>query len=86
MSSDLPSRLAEFQTAYGFRGKDGLSVALHITRYAREHGLPLDPTDLLAQSGAQASGLEERGSRKFLRTMALYGHSKQKVVAPVAAA
>lgn len=57
MSSDLLSQLAEFQRNYGFTGKGPLSVALHITRYARDYGLPLQPETLLAERGTQVSGL-----------------------------
>lgn len=70
MSSNLPNRLSKFQSAYGFYGKGPLSVALHITRYAIEHGLPLEPGDLLAQSGTQVSGL---GGARIKRILADHG-------------
>lgn len=57
MSNDLLNQLAQFQSTYGFIGKGPLSVALHITRYARDHGLPLEPDALLAERGTQVSGL-----------------------------
>lgn len=57
MSYELLERLTEFQRVNSFVGKGPLSVALHITRYAQEHGLPLQPETLLAPKGTQVHGL-----------------------------
>lgn len=40
-----------------FRGKGPLSVALIVTRHARDRGLPLDPERLLTGRGGQVQGL-----------------------------
>lgn len=50
--------LARFrQENRAFRGKGPLSVALIVTRHARDRGLPLDPERLLTGRGGQVQGL-----------------------------
>lgn len=70
MSYELPDRLAEFQRRRSFFGKGPLSVALHITRYAHEHGLPLQPELLLARRGTQVTGL---GGARIKQILADHG-------------
>lgn len=70
MNYELSERLAEFQRTNNFVGKGPLSVALHITRYAIEHGLPLQPESLLASKGTQVSGL---GGARIKQILAKYG-------------
>lgn len=53
----LEKSLAEFRVKNRFTGKGPLSVALHVTRKAIEHGLPLEASALLAEKGTQVKGL-----------------------------
>lgn len=53
----LEERLALFAQANGFVGKGPISVGLVVTEHAREMGLPLDPDQLLTDSGGQVRGL-----------------------------
>jgi Domain of unknown function (DUF4928) len=55
--SSLDLKLAAFAKERRFRGKGPLSVALHVTRYAIEHGLPLSPDVLVAKKKTQVKGL-----------------------------
>lgn len=71
MNNDLQAQLAEFQHASSFVGKGPLSIALHVTRYAQEHGLPLQPETLLAPRGAQVSGLSGIRIKKILADYAI---------------
>ncbi len=53
----LTGRLYSFQAENNYYGKGSLSVALHITRYAIENGLPVDPQLLLTKKNGQVKGL-----------------------------
>jgi hypothetical protein len=57
MNDELARRLVEFSVDKRMTGKSPLCVALVITRTAREHGLPLDPSALVTESQGQVSGL-----------------------------
>lgn len=50
-------RLALFVQANAFVGKGPISVGLVVTEHARNGGLPLDPNQLLTDSGGQVRGL-----------------------------
>lgn len=62
----LGNALAAFARARGFRGKGPLSVALVITRRARDDGLPLDPERLLTNRGGQVEGLSGEAVARIL--------------------
>ena len=53
----LEQKLAEFRDAHALKGKGQLAVALHITRLARENGLPIDPENLRTEKEGQVKGL-----------------------------
>ena len=48
-------------------GKGPLCVALIVTRYAQERGLPLDPEKLVTKSGGQVRGLGKAAVQSVLR-------------------
>ena len=62
----LQSRLAEFRDAKGFKGKGQLSVALHITRVAKNQGLPLDSATLRTGKSGQVQGLSKSAIQAIL--------------------
>ncbi|MFN3979627.1 MAG: DUF4928 family protein [Caldilinea sp.] len=62
----LSNRLTAFQRENNFYGKGPISVALHVTRYAKEHGLPLNPEDLLTTKNGQVKGLGGARIRRIL--------------------
>lgn len=53
----LEERLAGFRDAHGIKGKGQLAVMLHITRLAKEKGLPIDPENLRTPKEGQVAGL-----------------------------
>ena len=53
----LQDKLNQFTQTKKFNTKGPLCVALHITRYAKEHSLPLNPEELRTGSGGQVLGL-----------------------------
>jgi hypothetical protein len=58
MNEALNAKLSEFFGQYAFNRKGPLSVALHITRYAIENGLPIDAEKLKTVSKGQVKGLK----------------------------
>ena len=66
MEDDLYSALSEFATAYKFKGKGPLSIALIVTEQARVNGLPLDPNDLVTEGGGQVRGAGGDAAQKIL--------------------
>lgn len=68
----LSSRLTAFQQENSFYGKGPISVALHVTRYAKEHGLPLNPEELLTTKNGQVKGLGGTRIRRILHEHELF--------------
>lgn len=66
MSEGLNQLLSDFYTKNAFNTKGKLSVALIMTRRAKEEGLPLDPNDLLTEKGGQVKGLGGGAVQKIL--------------------
>lgn len=62
----LEKKLEDFANERSFRGKGPLCVALVVTDYARTHGLPIDPRDLLTGAGGQVRGLGRGAVQKIL--------------------
>lgn len=62
----LQSKLFEFRDAKGFKGKGQLSVALHITRVAKNQGLPLDAATLRTEKSGQVQGLSKSAVQTIL--------------------
>ena len=70
MPADLKEALERFVSAYKFKGKGALSVALVMTRRAREEGLPLDPQTQVTRGprgGGQVRGLGPAAVRSILK-------------------
>lgn len=55
--TSLEKLLFEFRDLHNLKGKGQLAVMLHITRLARENGLPIDPETLRTQKEGQVAGL-----------------------------
>lgn len=73
---DLEALLERFAADNRFHGKGPLSVALVVTRAAREKGLPLSEDDFLSPSGGQVKGLGRASVQKILAD-----HGVQRVLA-----
>lgn len=63
----LEERLAAFVQANLFVGKGPISVGLVVTQHARDRNLPLDPDQLLTESGGQVRGLGRAGVQAILK-------------------
>ncbi|RZU47969.1 uncharacterized protein DUF4928 [Fluviicoccus keumensis] len=63
---DLQTRLQAFCHAKKIRGKGPLAVVLHLTRYAKEKGLPLDAAQLVTEGSGQVLGLGKGAVQKVL--------------------
>jgi len=66
---DVTARLQQFAEANNLlrRGPGPLSVALVITRHAKNSGLPIHPEKLLTKGGGQVKGLGKSGVQAILR-------------------
>ena len=64
--NELKERLTRFRDANGFKGKGQLSVALHITRTAKEQGLPLNAENLRTGKSGQVQGLSKSAVQAVL--------------------
>lgn len=68
LPSALEDRLAAFaKTHTASRSKGKLSVVLHVTRQARERGLPLSQKKLVTEQGGQVAGLGLSSIQAILR-------------------
>lgn len=59
--------LADLFDKYNFKGKGPLSVGLVVTRHAKKMGLPINPEDLIAESGGQVVGLGSSPVQSILK-------------------
>lgn len=65
--SKLEKALAEFRDVHAFKGKGQLAVALHVTRLAKTHSLPLDPEKLMTEKTGQVAGLSKGAVQAILK-------------------
>ena len=65
--SKLETELCEFKDANSFKGKGQLAVALHITRLAKNQGLPLDAETLMTGKTGQVAGLSKSSVQAILK-------------------
>jgi hypothetical protein len=65
--TDLYSRLAEYQKKHRLTTKGTLATILHVSRIAKEKGLPLDSTILVAASKGQVQGLGKDAVQAILK-------------------
>ena len=76
VTSSITSRLAAFAELQQFRGKGPLSVALVVTKHAKDRGIPLDPDTLVTPGGGQVLGLGKTAVQTVLAR-----HGIQRVLA-----
>jgi hypothetical protein len=62
----LEGQLEEFREDKGFKGKGQLSVALHVTRMAKDQGLPLKAEKLRTGKSGQVQGLSKSSVQAVL--------------------
>jgi len=68
MNAKLEAKLNSFQQAHRIASSKGrLSLVLHVTRLAKNEGLPLDPDDLRTPSQGQVRGLGWASVQSILR-------------------
>lgn len=65
-SVDLSGRLLAFQNEHRVKGKGSLAVVVYLSRYAKEHGLPLDASALITVGSGQVLGLGKGAVQKVL--------------------
>lgn len=70
MNADIARKLSGFRDETKIRGKGSLAVVVHISRYAKENGLPLDADALITDGSGQVLGL---GKGAVQRILADYG-------------
>lgn len=64
--SNLAVRLNDFRENKHIKGKGALAVVLHLSRYAREHGLPLDANKIFTEGSGQVLGLGKGSVQRVL--------------------
>jgi hypothetical protein len=64
--TDLEARLSSFRDEKRIRSKGALAVVLHLTRYAREQGLPLSAKCLMTEGSGQVLGLGKGAVQRVL--------------------
>lgn len=67
MHNSMGDRLAKFQREERVTSKGSLSVALYLSRVAKEQGLPLNPNLLVTENGGQVRGLGVAAIKKILQ-------------------
>lgn len=65
-SADLSARLEIFRVKEKIESKGSLAVVLHITRYAKQRGLPLDEDRLITKGSGQVLGLGKGAVQRIL--------------------
>lgn len=70
MNTDLSRKLKAFREEMKIQGKGALAVVLHISRYAKENGLPIDADALITEGSGQVLGL---GKGAVQRVLSDYG-------------
>jgi len=66
MNADLSKKLTAFRDEMKINGKGSLAVVLHISRYARENGLPLAADALITEGSGQVLGLGKGAVQRIL--------------------
>lgn len=64
--AELAARLVAFRDEKRIRGKGSLAVVIHISRYAKENGLPLDADGLITEGSGQVLGLGKGSVQRIL--------------------
>lgn len=66
MNTDLTKKLRAFRDEMKIHGKGALAVVLHVSRYAKENGLPLDANALITEGSGQVLGLGKGAVQRIL--------------------
>lgn len=64
--TDLAARLADFRDEKRIKGKGALAVVLHLTRHAKDHGLPMKAEALTTEGSGQVLGLGKGAVQRIL--------------------
>ena len=67
----LATRLANFRDANNIKGKGALAVVVHVSRYAKENGLPLIADRLITEGSGQVLGLGKGAVQLVLKDYGL---------------
>ena len=67
---EIARKLLAFRDEAKINGKGALAVVIHISRYAKENGLPLDADALITEGSGQVLGL---GKGAVQRVLSDYG-------------
>jgi len=70
-STNLTDRLATFRGENKIMGKGALAVVIHISRYAKDNGLPLDADRLITEGSGQVLGLGKGSVQRILNDYGL---------------
>jgi hypothetical protein len=65
-SAMLSARLTAFRDEKSIKSKGALCVMIHISRYANEHGLPLDADRMITEGSGQVLGLGKGAVQRIL--------------------
>ena len=66
MNNDIARKLSAFRDEMKIHGKGALAVVIHISRYAKENGLPLDVNALITEGSGQVLGLGKGAVQRIL--------------------
>jgi hypothetical protein len=67
MNDDIAQKLFAFRDEKKINGKGALAVVIHISRYAKENGLPLDADALITEGSGQVLGLGKGAIQRILK-------------------
>ena len=66
-NTELANKLSSFRDEKKIHGKGALAVVIHISRHARENGLPLDADALITEGSGQVLGLGKGAVQHILK-------------------
>lgn len=65
-NDEIAQKLSAFRDENKINGKGALAVVIHISRYAKENGLPLDADALITEGSGQVLGLGKGAVQRIL--------------------
>jgi hypothetical protein len=66
-NAEIARKLSAFRDETKINGKGALAVVIHISRYAKENGLPLDADKLITEGSGQVLGLGKGAVQRILK-------------------
>lgn len=66
-NAEIARKLSAFRDETKINGKGALAVIIHISRYAKENGLPLDADKLITEGSGQVLGLGKGAVQRILK-------------------